>query len=112
MPRGGGIKNADDLVLHEAQPLGAAATVTVFQQHGLRNGACRDHLGLEQLRHRRAKHVFAAGTFFSERVDRGGDPPGIETIIRHRAVLCHNAVHDLSRYRTAPTLSLMIVGQQ
>ena len=112
MPRGGGIKNADDLVLHEAQSLGAAAAVTVFQQHGLRGGARGEHLGLQELGHCRAKHILAAGIFFGERIDRGGDPRGIETIIRHGAVLSHNAVHDLSRYRTAPTLSLMIVGQQ
>ena len=102
MPRGGGIEDADDLVLHEAQPLGAAAAVTVLQQHGLRGGARRDHLGLQQLRHRRAEHILAAGMFFGERIDRGGDPRGIETIIGFGAVLGHNAVHDLSRYRTAP----------
>ncbi len=112
MPRRGGIEDADDFVLHEAQPLGAAAAVAVLQQHGLRGGARRDHLGLQQLRHRRAKHVLAAGMFFGERIDRGGDPRGIETIIRLRAVLSHDAVHDLSRYRTAQTLSRMIVRQQ
>jgi hypothetical protein len=33
--------------------------------------------------------------FFGEGIDRGGDPRGIKTIIRFRAGLCHNAVHDL-----------------
>ena len=85
MPGRGGVEDADDFVLHEAQPLGAAAAVTVLQQHGLRGGARRDHLGLQQLRQRRAKHVLAAGMFFGERIDRGGDPRGIETIIRLRS---------------------------
>ena len=47
-----------------------------------------------------------------KRVERGGDPRGIETLIRLHAVLSHDAVHDLSRYRTAQTLSRMIVRQQ
>ena len=47
MPRGGGVEDADDLVLHEAQPLGAAPAVAILQQHGLRGGARRDHLGLQ-----------------------------------------------------------------
>ena len=106
------IQDADDFVLHEAQPLGAAPAVAVLQQHRLRRGARLDHLGLQQLRHRGAKHILAAGMFFGERIDRGGDPRGIETVVRLGAGLGHNAVHDLSRYRTAPTLSRIIVRQQ
>ena len=105
MAGGGGEQDADDFVLDEAQPLGAAPAVTVLQQHGLRRRARRDHFGLQQLRHRGAKHILAAGMSFGERIDRGGDPRGIETIVRLRAGLCHDAVHDLPRYRTAPTLS-------
>ncbi len=112
MPRRRRIEHADDFVLDETQSLRAAAAVTVPQQHGLRAGARRDHLGLQQLRHRRAKHILAAGMFFGQRVDRGGDPHGIETLIRFRAVLGHDKVHDLPRYRTAQTLSRMIVRQQ
>ena len=97
MPRRRGIEDADDLVLHEAQPLGAAPAVAILQQHGLRGGARRDHLGLQELRQRRAEHVLAAGMFFGERVDRRGDPRGIETIVRFRAALCHDTVHALIR---------------
>ena len=79
------VEDADDLVLHEAQPLRAAPAVAILQQHGLRGGARRDHLGLEQLRQRRAEHVLAAGMFFGERIDRGGDPRGIETVVRLRS---------------------------
>src|SRR4051794_9071355 len=109
MPRRRRIEYADDLVLDETQPLGAAAAVTIPKQHGLRGLARGDHFGLQQLRHRRAKHILAAGMFFGERVDRRGDPRGIETLIGLHAVLGHEVVHDLSRYRTTQTLSLMIV---
>ena len=95
MPRGGGIEDADDFILNEAEPLGAAAAVAILQQHLLRGRARRDHLGLEQLRQRLAKHVFAAGMLFSEGINRRGDPRGIETVIRTRAVLSHYAVHGL-----------------
>ena len=86
--------------------------MAIPEQHGLSCRARRDHFGLQQLRHRRAKHILAAGMFFGQRVERRGDPRGIETLIRLHAVLGHDAVHDLSRYRTAQTLSRMIVRQQ
>ena len=46
--------------------------------------AC-DHLGLQQLRHGGAEHVLAAGMLGGERIDRGGDPRGIETVVGLRA---------------------------
>ena len=64
MARGGGEQDADDFVLHEAQPLGAAPAVTVLQQHGLRGGARRGQLGLQAVApwrsetHPRGRHVF------------------------------------------------------
>ncbi len=112
VPGCGGVEDADDLVLDETQPLRAVPAVPVLQQHGLGGGARRDHFGLEQLRHRRAKHVLAAGVLFGKRVDRGGDPRGIEPFVGLRAGLGHGAVHDLPRYRTPLALSLLIVGQQ
>ena len=108
----GRIEDADDFVLHEAEPFGAAAAVAVLQQHRLRGGARGNHFGLQQLRQRRAKHVLAPRMLFGEGIDRRGDPRGIETFIRRGAGLCDDAVHDLTRYRTAQTLSLTIVGQQ
>ena len=106
MPGRGRKQDADDLVLHEAQPLGAAPAVAVLQQHRLRGGARRDQLGLEQLRHRGAEHVLAAGMLFGQRVDRGGDPRGIETVVGARARdSCRDAVHASTGYRTAQALS-------
>ena len=97
MPRGGGIKDADDLVLHEAQPLRATPAMAILQQHGLRDGARRHQFGLEQLRHRRAERVLAAGMFFRERIDRSGDPRGIETSVHLWAGLRHDTIHDPPR---------------
>jgi len=84
---------AEYFVLHEAEPLGAAAAVAILQQHDLRGRARRDHLGLQELGQRRAKHVLAAGMFFGQRIDRRGDPRGIETFILPRGGLNHDAVH-------------------
>ena len=82
MTGGGGVEDADDFVLNETQPFGAAAAVAILQQHLLRHRAGLDHFGLEQLRHRGTKNVLAAGMLFRERIDRGGNPRGIETIVR------------------------------
>ena len=79
--------------------------MTIFQQHGLRDGARLGHLGLQQLCCRGAEQILAAGMFGGKRIDRGGDPRGIETFVSLRPGLCHDAVHDLTRYRTARTLS-------
>ena len=105
MARGRGEQDADDFVLDETQPFGAAPPVTIFQQDRLRRRARLDQLGLQQLRHRGAKNILASGMLVGERIDRGGDPRGIETLVGLRPVWCHNAVHDLTRYRTALTLS-------
>jgi hypothetical protein len=40
-----------------------------------------------------------------ERIDRGGDPRGIETFVGLGPGLCDNVIHRLPRYRTARTLS-------
>ena len=87
MAGGGGEQDADDFVLDETQPLGAAPAVAIFQQHRLRRRARLDHLGLQQLRHGGAEHILASGMFFGERIDRGGDPRGIETLVGLRAGL-------------------------
>ncbi|MGX1317974.1 hypothetical protein AB7M17_001427 [Bradyrhizobium sp. USDA 377] len=87
------IEDADDLVLHVAEPLGAAAAVTVLQEDLLRRRACRDQLGLEQLRDRSAERVLAALMLFGKRIDRGGDPRGVEAIVHLRLLLSCDAVH-------------------
>ena len=81
MARGGGEQDADDLVLDETQPFGAAPPVTILQQHRLRDRAGSHHFGLQELRQRGAKNVLASGMLGGERVDRGGDPRGIETFV-------------------------------
>jgi len=59
--------------------------VTVPQQHGLSGLAGRDHFGLQELRQRGAENILAARMLFGERIDRGGDPRGIETVVCFRA---------------------------
>ncbi len=87
------IQDADDLVLHMTQPFGATPAVTVFQQDRLRGRARRHQFGLEQLRHGRAECVLAPVMLFGKRVDRGGDPRGVEAIIHFWLVLSRDAVH-------------------
>src|SRR5690349_12015245 len=90
-------QDADDLVLHEAEPLGAAAAVTVLQQRRLRGGARGDHLGLEHLRDRGAEHILAPGVLFGQRIDRGRDPLGVEAGIGAGSWLRDDVVHALTR---------------
>jgi hypothetical protein len=80
MTRGGRVKDADDLILNETQLLGAAPSVAIPEQHRLRGGARRRHFGLQQLRQRRAENILASGVACGQRVDRGGDPGGIEAL--------------------------------
>jgi len=84
--------------------------VTVFQQHRLRDGAGLDHFSLQELRHRGAEDILAPGMLDRERIHRRRDPLGIETLVGPGAALCHDIVHDLSGYRTAPRLSRDILG--
>ena len=92
-----GKQDADDFVLHEAQPFGAAPPVTIFQQHGLRGGPRRDQFGLEELRDAGAKDILAARMFFGERVDRRRNSRAVETFVAFRAGLFHDAVHGVNR---------------
>ena len=67
--------------------------MTVLQQDRLCRGARRDQLGLEQLRHRRAERVLASLVLLGKRIDRGGDPRGVEAIVHLGLVLSRDAVH-------------------
>ncbi len=96
MARGCCEQDADDFVLDEAQPLGAAPPVTILQQHRLGCGARRDEFGLQQLCNRGAEHVLMPGMSGRQRVDRGGDPRRVETFVGLGAGLCDNAVHEVS----------------
>ncbi len=101
----GRIEDADDLVLHHAEPFGAAPAVTVLQEQRLRGGAGRCQFGLQELRHRGAEHVLAAGVFLGERVDRGGDPLRVEDLVAFGFGWDEDAVHGLTGYRTILALS-------
>ena len=81
MPRRRLVEDADDFVLDEAQPLGAAPAVAIPQQLGLRGLARGDEFRLQQLRHRGAEQVAVAVMTGGEGVDVGRDPRGIETFV-------------------------------
>ncbi|MGY3405279.1 hypothetical protein ACVWZV_001392 [Bradyrhizobium sp. GM5.1] len=89
----GRIQDADDLVLHVAQSLGAAPAMTVLQQDRLCRSARGNQLGLEQLRHGRAERVLASLVLLGKRIDRGGDPRGVEAIVHLGLVFSRDAVH-------------------
>ena len=59
-------QHADDLVHHEAQPLGAAPALAVLQQHLLGVGAAGGQHRLQPLRHRAAQLLLGAGMFVGE----------------------------------------------
>ena len=109
MARGRGKQDADDLVLDEREPFGAAPPVPIFEQQRLRHRAGFDHFSLQELRQGGTKDILAPGMLCGEVVDRRGDPRGIETLVGFRPGWCHNDVHDLTGYRTAPMLSLIIL---
>ena len=88
-------QDADDLVLHEAEPLGAAAAVAIPQQHLLRSIARVDQFGLQELRHGRAEGVLAARVLFSQRVDRRRNPGGVENRVGFVLWLRDDTVHGL-----------------
>jgi hypothetical protein len=98
-------QDANDFVLYETEPLGAAPAVTVLEQQGLSRGARGDQFGLEQVRHCRAEHVLAAGMQIGQRVDRAGDARGVEWRIRLSAGLGYDVIHAVTGYRTTPSLS-------
>ena len=101
MPRRGREQDSDDFVLHETQPFGAAAAMAIPQQQRLRGGARRDQFGFQQFCRSGAKNILATGVFCGERVNGGGDPLAIETVIGFSRMFGHDIVHVLSRYRTA-----------
>src|SRR5262249_25772545 len=72
--------DADDLILHEAEPLGAAPPAAILQQQLLRLGPARRQRRLEALRHRLAQVVLAPGMGFDELFERGRDGVGVEQL--------------------------------
>ena len=90
-------QDADDLVLHEAQPLRATPPVPILQQHGLRGRARFDHFGLQQFRDRCTENILASGMLGRERIDGRGDPRGVETIIGLGPGLFDDVIHPSFR---------------
>jgi hypothetical protein len=84
--------------------------VPILQQQRLRHRAGFDYFSLQELGEGGSKDILAPVMLCSEFVDRRGDPRGIETLVGFRSGWCHNDVHDLTGYRTAPMLSLIILG--
>ena len=72
------IEHADDLVLHEAQPFGAAPALAILLQQPFGRRATPQERGLEALRGRRAQFAFAAGTTLGEGCEFGGNGAMIE----------------------------------
>ena len=113
MPRGGGVEDADDLVLHEAQPLGAAPAVAIL-------AAARPAPSRGPRSSRPSAAAPSPARKTSSRPACFSASASTAAVIRavskrssaSRAGLCHDAVHDPSGYRTAPTLSRDIVRQQ
>ena len=71
-------KNADDLVFHLAQPLGAAAAVTILEQLLLSLGAAVVERGPQPLRQRRAQFALAAGMRLGECFQVSGNGAGVD----------------------------------
>ena len=71
-------QHADDVVLHAAQPFGAAAALAILQQQllgALTPGRQRD---LEPLRDRAPQLLLGAGVLFGERGEVGDDRGFVE----------------------------------
>ncbi len=71
-------QHADDLVLHEAQPLGAAPALAVLQQQLLGLRAARREHGLEPLRDRAAQLLLGAGVLVGELGELGHERALVE----------------------------------
>ena len=75
-------QDADDLVLHDAEPLGAAASVPVLEQQFLGLGAALDQRGFQILRDGGAQFALAPAEFRGELFEIGGGLAGVENVGR------------------------------
>ncbi len=71
-------QHADDLVLHEAQPLGAAPSVPVPDEQALGGGAPLHERDLEASRNRQAQFALVAGVDLGQTFELGRDGDRIE----------------------------------
>ena len=75
-------QHADDLVLHEAEPLGAKPAVPVLQQQALGGGAALDQRGLSRWAIASAQLALVAAYGVGQQLERGGDGRRIENRCR------------------------------
>ena len=68
----------DDLILHEAQPLGAAAPMAILDQKPLGGGAPFQQRGFEPPRHRRPQVALIAAVVGGQPFEVGHDAAGVE----------------------------------
>ncbi len=64
-------QHADDLIHHEAQPLGTAPALAILQEQLLGLFAARRQHGLEPLRHRAPQLLLGTGMLFGEQREVG-----------------------------------------
>ena len=88
-------QDADDLVLHLAQPLGAAAAVAVLEQQLLGARAGLRERELQPLRHRGAQFALAAGMGLRQRLEIGDDRRRVDELdvdARRTLAVQHHAI--------------------
>ena len=72
------VHQPDDLVLHEAQPLGAAPSMPVADEQAFGDGAPLDQRSLKAPADRRAQVRLIAGMRLGDLFEVGGDGRGVE----------------------------------
>src|SRR5579863_3946593 len=97
MPGGGIKENADDFVLDEAQPFGAATAVPVLQEHGLRLFARGNQFGLQEPGYASAKNILASSMLTCQRVDCSRNPCTVKAVIGLGPDLADDIIHLLFR---------------
>ena len=75
-------QDADDLVLHPAEPLGAAPPVAVLEQQLLGLGAAVRQRNLELLRHLGTQIALVAGVSLGELLQVGGYRAHVDEVAR------------------------------
>ena len=97
-------QDADDLILHDAEPLGAAASVPVLEQQFFRLGAALDQRGFQILRDGGAHVALAPAEFRGELFKIGRGLVGVEDSAAARGVERASAwVHGIAKRRRAVT---------
>ena len=75
-------QDADDLVFHRAQPLGAAAAVAIHEQQLFGLGAAVVERGFQPLRQRSQQFALAAAMRLGERFQVGGNGARVDQFDR------------------------------